>query len=78
MLIVLSIVLGLIFLQADDNFAGVQDRCVEHVSGWSKKNMCLLCTVSSRIGAMFFVVINMAFINIPAVDVFLKERPLFV
>ena len=36
MLIVLSIVLGLIFLQADDNFAGVQDRCVEHVSGWSK------------------------------------------
>ncbi|XP_065906239.1 broad substrate specificity ATP-binding cassette transporter ABCG2-like [Dysidea avara] len=56
MLIVLSIVLGLIFLQADDNFAGVQDR----------------------IGAMFFVVINMAFINIPAVDVFLKERPLFV
>ena len=40
--------------------------------------MCFLCTVSSRIGAMFFVVINMAFINIPAVDVFLKERPIFV
>jgi len=29
MLVVQSIVLGLIFLQADDDFVGVQDRCVE-------------------------------------------------
>ncbi|XP_065906205.1 broad substrate specificity ATP-binding cassette transporter ABCG2-like isoform X2 [Dysidea avara] len=56
MLIGLSIIIGLIFLQADDDFVGVQDR----------------------IGAMFFIVINMAFINVPAVEVFLKERPLFV
>ena len=26
----LSIILGLIFLQADDDFVGVQDRCVLH------------------------------------------------
>ena len=31
MLIGLSIVLGLIFLQADDDFVGVQDRCVKCV-----------------------------------------------
>ena len=31
-----------------------------------------------RIGALFFIVVNMGFINIPAVEIFLKERPIFV
>ena len=34
--------------------------------------------VDFRIGAMFFITIAAAFINIPAIELFLRERPLFV
>ncbi|XP_065906213.1 broad substrate specificity ATP-binding cassette transporter ABCG2-like isoform X1 [Dysidea avara] len=34
--------------------------------------------VQDRIGAMFFITIAAAFINIPAIELFLRERPLFV
>jgi len=34
--------------------------------------------IDFRIGAMFFTTIAVAFINIPAVGIFLMERPLFV
>ncbi|XP_065906203.1 broad substrate specificity ATP-binding cassette transporter ABCG2-like [Dysidea avara] len=56
MMVGIAVVLGLVFLQADDDFVGVQDR----------------------IGAIFFAIINAAFINIHAVEVFQKEKPIFV
>jgi len=35
-------------------------------------------TSFSRIGAIFFAIINAAFMNIPTIEVFQKERPIFM
>ncbi|XP_065906201.1 broad substrate specificity ATP-binding cassette transporter ABCG2-like isoform X2 [Dysidea avara] len=56
MMMGIAVTLGLVFLQADDDFVGVQDK----------------------IGAIFFAIINVAFLNIQAVDVLQKEKPIFV
>jgi len=79
--IVLSVFLGLLFLQVDDDFVGVHDRCVECIHLSRVIRYCLQFTynlISFRIGAMFFMIINLALINIPAIDVFIKERAIFV
>ena len=76
MMVGIAVVLGLVFLQADDDFVGVQDRCVI-----CRNINSFIFTFSSfffRIGAIFFAIINAAFINIHAVEVFQKEKPIFV
>ena len=74
MMMGIAVTLGLVFLQADDDFVGVQYKCV----------ICCMLLVRLlshsdhfifRIGAIFFAIINVAFLNIQAVDMLQKEKP---
>jgi len=71
-----ALVVGIVFLQADDDYSGVQDRYVYII--WKRWHLSFSMWIIYRIGAMFFAIANAAFINITAVGVFFKEKPLFV
>jgi len=78
MMVMTTLVVGIVFLQADDDFGGVQDRCVHIYGRNNASQLDFFIPTIHRMGAMFFAIGNIAFSNITAVGVFLKEKPLFV
>ena len=37
-----------------------------------------VCVFCFRLGALFFVTVIMGMVNIPAIEVFMQERPIFM
>ena len=73
-MMIFAAVVGLIYFQLDDDYGGFQNRYI----------MIKICSamffffVSYRIGAFFFILINVVFGNLSAVELFIKERPVFM
>ena len=70
-MIVLAALVGVIYFQLDDDYAGFQNRlqivfCSTHT------------LVFCRIGAFFFIAMNIVFGNLSAVELFIRERALFM
>ena len=69
---ILAIVIGVIYFQLEDNYAGFQNRC--KILNLYIIHFNTLC----RVGAFFFLITNIVFGSLSALELFIKERSLFM
>ena len=72
-MVVLAVLVGVIYLQLDDDYAGFQNRLTITSSA-----VCHLTVFYFRIGAFFFILTNIVFGNLSALELFIRERSIFM